>query len=202
MPIAKSSGGTFQPAPEGTFVARCFGVISLGTQPQTNSMYSPTFKVMLMWELPTETITMDKELVPMVVSKEYTLSIGKKANLRKDLESWRGRAFTDEELAGFAVEKVIGQPCMITIGHQKTERGVYAKVMNVAKVLKGVEVGGQHHKNVHYEIEHGKNAAYQSLPEWVRKKIDQCHEWNATHDSEEPQEAAAATNDTDNEVPF
>ena len=185
MPIAKESGSNFTPAPEGTFVARCFGVISLGTQ--SSPMFAPAFKVMLMWELPTETITINNELTPMVVSKEYTLSLGKKANLRRDLESWRGRAFTDEELKGFAVEKIIGQPCMLTISHKTSGGGkVYAAIAAVTKLLKGVEVGGEHHKRVHYEIEHGKNSVFQSLPEWIQKKIAASDEMtNPAIDTEE-----------------
>ena len=33
--------------------------------------------------------------------KDYKNSLHEKAGLRKDLEAWRGRRFTDAELAGF-----------------------------------------------------------------------------------------------------
>src|SRR3990167_3685661 len=37
----------------------------------------------------------------MTISKFYTLSLSEKANLRKDLEGWRGKSFTESELEGF-----------------------------------------------------------------------------------------------------
>jgi hypothetical protein len=49
------------------------------------------------------------------VGKWYTASIGEKANLRKDLVNWRGREFTDDELKGFDVKKLLGVPCMLSL---------------------------------------------------------------------------------------
>ena len=38
---------------------------------------------------------------PFLVRRRYTASLHEKSALRKDLESWRGRAFTNVELDGF-----------------------------------------------------------------------------------------------------
>lgn len=202
MPVAKESGGNFTPAPEGTFVARCFGVISLGTQHSPN--FADSFKVMIMWELPSETFQLDGKETPMVIQKEYTLSLSKKANLRRDLESWRGRAFTEDELKGFAVEKIVGQPCMVTIAHKTSGQGkLYASVSAVTKLLKGVQAGEQFHANVHYEVEHGRNKVFDSLPEWIRKKIEACEEWtNPAIDKEEPAKEADKPAIDPDDVPF
>lgn len=187
MPIAKESGGNFTPAPPGTHLARCFAVISLGTQ--HSEIYADAFKIMLMWELPHERVTYEGQERPMTISKEYTLSLSKKAKLRADLESWRGKGFTEEELKGFDVSKIIGQPCLLSVIHKTSGKGsTYAAIASVAKLTKGQECPSAFHKNVSYEVEHGKNKEFESLPEWVRKKIEVCEEWtNPAIDKEEAQ---------------
>lgn len=52
------------------------------------------------------------------LSKYYNLSLNENATLRKDLDRWRGKAFTDEELAdGWDVEAVIGAQCQVSVIH-------------------------------------------------------------------------------------
>lgn len=47
-------------------------------------------------ELPTElrVFSEKKGEQPLVIDKEYTLSMAEKSNLRKDLKLWRGKEFT------------------------------------------------------------------------------------------------------------
>ena len=52
--------------------------------------------------IPDEKAIFDEEkgLQPFVLSKGHTLSLYEKANLRHNLESWRGKQFTAEEWPG------------------------------------------------------------------------------------------------------
>jgi len=43
----------------------------------------------------------------LMISKRYTMSLGEQSTLRKDLESWRGKKFTPEELQGFDLNACI-----------------------------------------------------------------------------------------------
>ena len=52
----------------------------------------------------------------------YTASLHEKAKLRKHLESWRGRQFTQQELQGFELENVIGANCQIQVIHRLCEQ--------------------------------------------------------------------------------
>lgn len=175
MPIAKSAP-QFEPAPEGTHLARCYACISLGTQ--HDEKFADSFKFMLLFELPHELIEFDGQSKPMTVSKEYTLSLGKKSNLRRHLESWRGKAFTEEELKGFEVSNVVGAPCQLTIVHGTSGTGnKYAKIEGVTGLAKGMECPPQVHPSIKYEIEHGQNEVFKSLPEWIRNKVLMCEEW-------------------------
>ena len=179
MPIAKNAGGDFKPLPAGSHVARCFAVISLGTQPSNNPQFPPSFKVMLMFEVPGETLMANDKPMPMTIQKEYTLSLNEKANLRRDLQSWRGREFTAKELEGFDVANVGGKTCMLSVIHKASTKGsTYAMIAGISALPKGVACPAQVHKGVTYEIEHGGNETYNALPEWIRKKIAQSEEWS------------------------
>lgn len=71
----------------------------------------------------------------MTINRFYTLSLGEKANLRKDLESWRGKSFTEAELKGFDIESLIGVNAMLSIVHN--EKGK-AKISNISKLMNGL----------------------------------------------------------------
>lgn len=188
--IAKESGSDFTPAPAGTHVARCIWVIALGTQPSNNPQFVDSYKILLGWELPEESIMFQGEEKPLTITKEYTLSLSDKAALRKDLESWRARQFTEAERKGFDVAKVAGIPCLLTITHQTSAKGkVYAKVSAVSALTKGMIVKPQQHPTVTYDIEDGNSDVFQKLPEWIQKKIQQCEEvahGPQTHTEEPP----------------
>ena len=56
---------------------------------------------------------------PFLISRRYSLSLHEKSSLRRDLESWRGRAFTQEELRGFDLEVLIGVGCLVSVVHEQ-----------------------------------------------------------------------------------
>ena len=51
-----------------------------------------------------------------MLSAKYTISMNEKANLRKALEQWRGKAFTPVECQAFDLEKLKGKPCQVLVG--------------------------------------------------------------------------------------
>ena len=136
MPIyAKRPESTFTPAPEGLHPAVCCDVVELGTE--VNSFNGGLQeKVRIVWQL--EDINQDTGK-PYEASQKYTLSLHEKAKLCQHLEAWRGRKFTEEEVAGFDLEKLIGVPCQIQIVHNIKEGGkTYANVQAVVPLGKGM----------------------------------------------------------------
>jgi hypothetical protein len=151
--IAKTNGEKeFQklPLPEaGTTQAVCCAVWDLGLQlsPFLNEDGSKKVqhKVIIAWEV-TEKInepTSEYNGKPYMLNKKYTLSLGEKANLRKDLESWRGKPFTADELAnGFDLEKLYGINCYLGIKHEQAKNDpntVYANVSAILPLPKNTE---------------------------------------------------------------
>lgn len=134
--VAKASGGNFTPAPAGSWGAVCCDVVDLGIVESTFSgKTKKQHKIRVVWQID-ENMENGK---PFLASQRYTLSLHDKAGLRKDLESWRGRAFTDEELEGFDVETVIGAPCLLSIVQAASGGNVYANVKGVMKLPRGMQ---------------------------------------------------------------
>lgn len=133
MPIiAKgSTSTTFTPAPAGLHQGVCCDVIDHGVV-ETN--WGDKHKVTIRWQLAEG----DGE-TPYYVQKRYTNSLHEKAVLRHDLESWRGREFTPQELTGFDLEKLLGVNGQILVVHKKGADGVkvWANVQTLMPVGKG-----------------------------------------------------------------
>jgi len=76
--------------------------------------------------------------------KIYVGGAGTGTTLRKDLEAWRGVAFTDADFEGpnaFNTKKLLGAPCTLSITHTtKNDGSIYAKISSIGKVMKGVQV--------------------------------------------------------------
>ena len=135
MSLTAKAGENFQLTPEGTHLARCFRIVDLGTQ--HNEQFSKfQHKILISWELPAELMEDGR---PFSVSKRYTLSLGEKSSLRADLEAWRGRAFTEEELQGFDIKKLIGATCYLNIAHKKNGEKTYTNITAIMKLPKGIE---------------------------------------------------------------
>lgn len=141
MPIfAKASGANYIPAPAGTHIAVCVDVVDLGMLEVTFSGKKKTqHKIRIVWQIDEDR----DDGKPFQVNRRYTLSLHEKAGLRKDLESWRGRPFTEEELAGFDVETVIGAGCMLSVIHSTKDGSTYANVSSVMKLHKGMQAPSQ-----------------------------------------------------------
>ncbi len=138
--IAKASGGNFVPCPEGAHAAICVDVVDLGMlKVSFGGKDKVQHKIRVVWQIG-EVMADNK---PYIAQKRYTLSLHEKAALRKDLESWRGRAFTEAELNGFDVETILGIACLINVMHAKRDGETYANVTAVMRLPKGMEAPTQ-----------------------------------------------------------
>lgn len=132
---ASSEGKTFDPAPAGVHQGVCVDVVDLGILDVTwQGQSKKQHKINVAWQIAEKR----DDGKPFLVFKRYTLSLGEKATLRKDLESWRGRAFTRDEEQGFDVERLIGANCLLNIQHNESGGKTYANVVSVMPLLKGM----------------------------------------------------------------
>ena len=171
--LAKAQPGIeFELPPAGNSVARCYAVVDLGMQ-ERHWSGQVNFKriVRISWELPDELMEDGR---PFSITQNYTLSLGEKANLRKDLESWRGRQFTEEELHGFDLKNLLGVPAMINVIHRHADNGkTYANVGAVSPLPKGLECPPAVNAPLFFSLEEpGWEQKYNDLPEWLQGKIN------------------------------
>jgi hypothetical protein len=179
----KDTGGSFTPCPAGNHVAVCYAVLDLGTQHSDAFTWegksipeSTRPQVMLMWEIPAETVEVDGEKKPAVISKFYNAFFNDKATLRQHLESWRGRQFTEEELCGFNIMNVLGKGCMINVVHDAKGK---AKITSVSALPKGMVAPKPTNPLVTIDMDDFNQVSFDSLSEGIQNIIKKSPEWQA-----------------------
>jgi len=190
----KEGGSNLPPIPEDVYQGICYSIYDLGTQ-FSEKFGKSAHQCVIIWEIPDQRITIEKDGkkvdLPRVVSKKYTMSLNEKANLRRDLQSWRGRAFTENELEGFDITKLLGANCMIQIVHTKKGEKTYANISSILPLYKGMQKKGPENPTVVYEITDGPIP--EGTPKWIADLIGQ---------SAELQGVVAESNQTYDDVPF
>ena len=203
------------PVSSGVHQAVCYSVVDCGTQPAfPGSKYAPSRKVVLTFELPDETITLEREgkqvVLPRAISATFGLSLGKKANLRRELESWRGRGFTDEELRGFDLKNVLGKNCQVNVVHENKNGETYANIKNIMPLGKGMTAAAAVNPQLYFSLDDFLAATEKvwpsNMPEWLQGKIQQSDEYLSVMQREDQpaqpvSEAGEQQKETD-DVPF
>ena len=179
MPTASNKGGAdYELMPEGLTIGVCYAVIDLGTH-HDEKFDKDKNEVCLIWELPNiEPIMIDGEPKPRVISKRYTLSLNERANLRNDLESWRGKAFTEEQLDVFDLKVLIGVNCQIQIIHNKKGTKTYANIKTIVPAPEGHVTIKPVAPTVVYDI--GNQIPDDVIPDWLCQIIRDAKEWDET----------------------
>lgn len=166
--IAKNEGGDFVIVPAGAKVARCYRIIDLGTQ--WNERYGKnTKKILISWEFPNELMDDGK---PFAISGFYTNSLNEKANLRRDLESWRGRGFTEKEEEGFNIVNVLDKTCYLNVIHNVSGGKTYANISSIMPLPKEMSCPEAINPLVTFDMDNFDEEVFKALPEGIQKMIN------------------------------
>jgi hypothetical protein len=200
---ATNSGVKRELIPAGNYPARCYQMLHLGTI-EEEYMGEPKIlnKVNITWELPTELRVFKPENgeQPMVISQEFTLSMNEKANLRKFLESWRGKGFSDDEAKSFDITQLLGKTCMLSIIHKTSKQGnEYATISSVAAMPKGMECPPQVNPNFELNYQQWDVKKFESLPDFIKDKMKRSEEYKALT---MPANTEAKEEKDDSDLPF
>lgn len=207
--VSNEGQSNFKKIEPGNYVARCVSMVLMGTfNEEFQGLKKKCTKVRLSWETPTELDVFDKEKgeQPYMVSKEFTLSLHEKASLRKFLESWRGKGFTEEEVKRFDIGKLLTAPCMLNVIHKTsaTSGKQYVDIASISTLPKGFVCPPQINPSVIWSIQNPDMKVFETLPEWLQKKIAESDEWKALQqpqNNETPSEVNDAPTDDDG-LPF
>lgn len=194
----KESGGDRKLPDPGVHVARCVVLIDRGTQ---QTPFGEKHQVLIGWELPEEdTYEWQGEERATMVWQTYSASLHSKSKLRHDLEAWRGRPFTPDELDGFSLAKVAGAPCQLSVVHSKC--GQYANQNGVMALGKGQKCPPQITPTVIFDLSDPDMAVFDALSPKMQESIRNTPEFRAL--SGDPSGADEPVNDhvPDNDIPF
>lgn len=175
---------------DGTYMARISSVIELGVQPmtdyQTKEPTAPKPRLLITWELPTETMSIEHndgtvEELPRLISKEYTASAHEKANLTKLIASLKPGIKSLTELLDLT--------CMLSVGSTSTGN---AKVANVVPSMKGMPVPELSREAYSFDFDAPDEETFLLMPPWIRTKLIDAENYTGFAAAWGVQEEAAA----------
>ena len=109
------SGGesSFESVPPGSYEAVCYRLVDAGTAEEDyKGEISKKHKLYIFWEIPELKLDDGR---PYSIFNGYTNSLNERSNLRRDLQAWRNKPFSDEELEEFDLTKLLGVTCKINV---------------------------------------------------------------------------------------
>jgi hypothetical protein len=173
LPVG-GGGGDFKRLPAGSHIAVCNLVADLGIQPGSGQYPDPKRQLLIRWEVPEERVEYEKDGQrmegPQTISRTFTASMNEKAGLRKLLESWRGRKFSDEEAGAFDVSSILGKACLLSVSETTKGEHTYANVGNVSPLMKGMAAPKAENEPIYYGPDSPRT--FEKLPKWVKEKIE------------------------------
>ena len=210
-----STGGDFTPVPAGLHLARCYRIVDLGTQ-QSEYMGETKHqrKIMLGWELHgkddegNELVTSRGD--PLAIFKNYTLSWNEKATLRNDLQGWRNKPFTEEEMRRFDISTILGAWCMLNVIERPGKSGkMYSNVGSIAPVPSVVKQAGLPpavNPNQLFRLAEPNYELFDTFGKGLKEKIQSSPEWQALQGKKSAQKADKAPSsgfdDMPDDLPF
>jgi hypothetical protein len=128
--VIKGQDADFTPAPPGLHQAVCVDVVDLG---MVDGPFGEKRKLKLIWQLKGRNAKGER----FQVRQSYTQSLHEKARLRHDLETWRGRPFSRDEIKAFDVETLLGANCQMQVAHRVSAQGrTYANPTAIVPIMK------------------------------------------------------------------
>jgi hypothetical protein len=176
--VSAASGGSFEPRKPieaGAYAAVCDMVVDLGVQPSPGGQFAPKRTVVLRFQIPEIRVEITKEgetkSLPAVISRTVGLSLNEKSTLYALLTSWRGKAFTPEELKKFDLGKIAGKPAFINVTHSVKGDRTYANLTSIMPLPKAIPAPAMEGEALVYSTDAPDPAIFLQLPTWMQDKI-------------------------------
>ncbi len=169
--IASDNGGQTIPKLEGgVYTATSSAIVDLGLQ--TSEKFQKTQrKFMMIWNIKDEEVEVNGEKLPRTITKEYSFSLNEKSTLRKDLQAWRGKMFTEEELQGFNLLNILNKACQLQIILEEKNGKQYNNIAGIMSLPKGTVIEPLLN-TYHFDIEDESTYMnWMSIPTWIQEKI-------------------------------
>jgi len=182
--IKKNEGKKFEPVPAGAHPAICYMLVDLGTH--HNPKFDKTArKAVIGFEFPEITERRaDGSEFRRSLSKRYTVSMHEKSSLRGMLESWRGKKFSDEELAEFDLKSILGKPCLVNVITSMVDGRERSDIQSIGPLPKSMQNAYKLDGSVvYYSMEDNGFELPEALPEWIKTAISESIEFKKAAES-------------------
>lgn len=186
----KPNTENFAPIEEGSYPARIYQIIDLGTIPDYQGAMK--HKVRITFELPTELKVFKEENgeQPQVLSQEYNLSFHEKSALRKLITACDPKALktTDEGfIEEYDIEQLLGKTCLVGIKHTEgKENAVYANIDVATAMPKGMVCPPQFNESRVLSYDNFDTVYFETLPQFIKDKMKSSFEYKKM--TEDPNE--------------
>lgn len=169
--IASDNGGqVIEKLENGVYTAVSSAIIDLGLQ-KNEQFKKIQRKFMMIWTIIGEEIEINGEKQPRTISKEYSFSLNEKSTLRKDLQAWRGKPFSEEELQGFNILAVLNKACQLQIILEEKNNKKYNNIAGIMSLPKGSNVPILE-DTYYFDMENAETwENYCKIPNWIQEKI-------------------------------
>lgn len=169
--IASDNGGqVIEKLENGVYTAVSSAIIDLGLQ-KNEQFKKIQRKFMMIWTIIGEEVEINGEKQPRTISKEYSFSLNEKSTLRKDLQAWRGKPFSEEELQGFNILAVLNKACQLQIILEEKNNKKYNNIAGIMSLPKGSNVP-KLEDTYYFDMENVETwENYCKIPNWIQEKI-------------------------------
>ena len=179
MIIRRKKRAEIPPLAADTYGATLIGVADVGEQ-EYQGKYRR--QLIMIFEIDGETVEVDGELQPRWLSRIFTASIDKKANLYGILTSWLGGEIEDDE---FNLSGLLGTPAMIAVSVKTSKDGnQYNFIDGVMRPPRGMKIDKPKSEQIEFDMESPETwPQMEKLPEWMRDMIERSPTWAALQEN-------------------
>ena len=182
--VSGKSGKDFTIHPPGVFAARCTRIIDLGTHDtEWEGKKKKTHKIVFAFESAELMGDDEGEFAgkPYLIVQRYTASLGAKAKMRADLESWRGRKFTPAEIESFDLHNVLGKPCFVNMVHSDSDSSgkTYSNVASIMPLPAGMSAPKAVGELLFFSLSDFDQDIYDKLGDYYKKTIAESDEYKS-----------------------
>lgn len=129
----------FPTHPEGQFAGVCIDIIEHW---QVETRYGTKDRIQLRFftgERGAMSGAEKSEIIDVYADAFFTRSFHPESNLRKFLEAWRGKKFTEEERKSFDLERLLHANALLQISHNEQPEKTYANIVAVMPLPKAMD---------------------------------------------------------------
>jgi len=181
MKVKNRAKPKLPPVEPGVYIAVCVHSIDLGEQlcEYKDKGKSYNNQVRLVFELIGETVEIDGKQQPRTLSRTLNFTQSKNGGLRKFIQSWLGKTFSDEAFADFDTNDLVGMPAQLSV--ILNESGEYANIDTIMRLPKGMPVPHATLPLIRFDMEPWNDATFAQLPDWVQEKIKKSTQYQKLH---------------------